>query len=172
MRERTVLNAAAPGIHLLAVHENSLANTIGEWMAAYPGWAIRRVRGKKASTRVSFMDEIGAALQLPDYFGENWDALFECIRDFSWIREPNKLVVFERADLLLTQSDDDFGVLLKLLNLTNAYWRELPNDVSVKIDPIGFQSVLSCPTDAYAGLKTRVESTGIPFASLNATQVD
>jgi hypothetical protein len=30
-------------------------------------------------------------LPLPDYFGRNWDALDECLRDLSWLAEPRRI---------------------------------------------------------------------------------
>jgi hypothetical protein len=36
------------------------------------------VRGRKMRTRNALYDELGAALQFPSYFGENWNAVHEC----------------------------------------------------------------------------------------------
>jgi hypothetical protein len=33
------------------------------------------------------------ALHLPDYFGWNWDALDEALRDLSWLAEPRRIVI-------------------------------------------------------------------------------
>jgi hypothetical protein len=44
---------------------------------------------------------IAKRLSFPDYFGKNWDALEECLRDLSWL--PAGPVVLEHADVPLVR---------------------------------------------------------------------
>ena len=37
--------------------------------------------GTKITSKESFLKEIAEALEFPDYFGHNWDALEDCLRD-------------------------------------------------------------------------------------------
>ena len=37
--------------------------------------------------------ELTKALKLPAYFGENWDALEECLRDRSWLGKGEQVVL-------------------------------------------------------------------------------
>lgn len=51
------------------------------------------------SSREDLLNEVYRRLQFPDYFGHNWDALWECIRDLSWL--PVGPVVLKHCDLPL-----------------------------------------------------------------------
>lgn len=50
-------------------------------------------------TKEALLDELYQRLRFPDYFGDNWDALWECIRDLSWL--PAGPVILKHHDLPL-----------------------------------------------------------------------
>jgi len=50
-------------------------------------------------TKEALLCELYQRLHFPDYFGNNWDALDECIRDLSWL--PAGPVVLRHNDLPL-----------------------------------------------------------------------
>ena len=51
------------------------------------------------TTKEALLEELYQRLRFPDYFGGNWDALWECIRDLSWL--PTGPVVLRHHDLPL-----------------------------------------------------------------------
>jgi hypothetical protein len=51
-----------------------------------PARAVRIGRGIKSKQAILAI--YAQSLQLPDYFGWNWDALEECLRDLSWLAGP------------------------------------------------------------------------------------
>src|SRR5579885_3011720 len=67
---------------------------------ALPGVG-RVLRGQKMRTAESLFDEVSAALQFPPYFGENWDALEECLADLEWLHTRDcVLVILNAANVL------------------------------------------------------------------------
>jgi RNAse (barnase) inhibitor barstar len=64
------------------------------------------------TTTEALFGELSQRLQFPDYFGANWDALWECIRDLSWL--PSGPVVLRHGDVPLA---DDVSSLKKYLSL-------------------------------------------------------
>ncbi len=58
--------------------------------------------------------ELAERLVFPDYFGVNWDALNDCIRDFSWL--PPGPVVLRHRDLPLTGEVSELKKYLWVLN--------------------------------------------------------
>jgi len=73
------------------------------------------------STRELLFDALSKELQFPDYFGRNWDALFDCLRDLSWI--PQKKVVLIHRDVPKLEPAA-IKVYLKLLDDAVAGWKE------------------------------------------------
>jgi RNAse (barnase) inhibitor barstar len=47
------------------------------------------------SGRRELFQVLRGSLGLPDYFGENWDALSECLRDLSWIKARRVVIVHQ-----------------------------------------------------------------------------
>ena len=85
---------------------------------------VDAVRGSKIDlARISYgtkevlLKNIAKALAFPDWFGENWDALEDCLTDLSWRDAGGYVLVFENA-----QSNDDLGVLTDVLRSSAEFW--------------------------------------------------
>ena len=77
-----------------------------------------------AAARIDLKDgdalrAISRALQFPDWFGGNWDALEDCLADLSWRPEDGRVLVFSNWQAL---SGDDLGVLLDVLRSSAEFW--------------------------------------------------
>src|SRR5215510_10518793 len=46
---------------------------------------VRFLRGRKMHESSGLDNEFAAAMQFPWYYGENWAAFDECLKDLSWI---------------------------------------------------------------------------------------
>ena len=83
----------------------------------------RVIRGAKMATRAGLFDEFGAVLQLRPYFGENFDALEECINDLDWLPAPAYLfIVTDAEQMLVSAPDRDLQVLLQILAQAAEEW--------------------------------------------------
>jgi len=68
-------------------------------------------------------DEVGAALQFPNYFGENQAALEECLTDLSWLPgQAYLVVVVDAVNLLEHDSDDRFAMFVETLDSAAQTW--------------------------------------------------
>jgi RNAse (barnase) inhibitor barstar len=65
------------------------------------------------STKAALLDQLYRQLRFPDYFGDNWDALEECIRDLSWL--PPGAVVVIHQDLPLDTDIPNLKIYLSIL---------------------------------------------------------
>ncbi|MCE0540199.1 barstar family protein [Kineosporia rhizophila] len=111
------------------------------------GLAVRAVRGRKCRTRQGLFDEFSAALQFPWYFGENWDALGDCLADLDWIpQQTGHVLMIKEPELVLGQDDEaQFDVLLDVLRMVTVEWGT-PVELGEWWDrpPVPFHVVLAC----------------------------
>lgn len=66
---------------------------------AAAGWSGRVVDGAAMGDRDGMFDEFATALEFPAWFGRNWDAFLDCLRDLSWLADRG--VVADRGVLVL-----------------------------------------------------------------------
>jgi len=55
------------------------------------GLFLAEIHGRENVSKQDFVLEIEAAFQFP-YFGRNWDALNDCLRDMSWVSASGYVV--------------------------------------------------------------------------------
>lgn len=97
-----------------------------------PGTYAAYLRGRRCKTKAGFFREISAAMQFPDYFGENWDALFECLRDLNeWLSFRAVTVVIDDYGKLFgsgKRAEKDRETLRRIFEETAAFWavRDVP----------------------------------------------
>lgn len=59
----------------------------------------------------------------PDYFGRNWDALLDCLSDFSWANQYRILIIHN--DLPLIDHEKDLRIYLEILKTAVDTWNEV-----------------------------------------------
>jgi len=72
------------------------------------------------ATKAALLDELYGRLRFPEYFGDNWDALDECIRDLSWL--PPGAVIVKHADLPLVGDVANLKTYLSILRDAVQKW--------------------------------------------------
>ena len=76
------------------------------------------------------MDEFGAALQFFDGFGENWDALAECMSYMDeWLWGDAYILLIEHAENVLADADEnELATLLRIMHRTGDWWSKAITD--------------------------------------------
>ena len=106
----------APFKHALLATPSETADSMAKLESQGP--TVRFVRGRKATTKQQLFDEVSAALQFPYYFGENWDALAECLSELPGLKMGAGFVlVLTDAVRLLDNADPlDVKTFIDLLD--------------------------------------------------------
>ncbi len=81
------------------------------------------------SSKSELLASVAAAGKFPDYFGGNWDALLDCLRDFDWIGE-NKIII-KHWDLPLRASPTECRTYLEILREAVNDWARTPAQMNL-----------------------------------------
>lgn len=84
-------------------------------IAPHSNTRVILIHAKAIETLDDFYKDIQVALEIPDYFGYNLDALEEVLSDLSWIKEPHAILIIYRSELLLSHRSDERDSLISVL---------------------------------------------------------
>ena len=73
----------APGLYLWAI-PGTTRRTEVETTARGAGWRPFWLAGQAVTEKEEFLTACADALEFPDWFGHNWDALADCLTDLTW----------------------------------------------------------------------------------------
>lgn len=88
------------------------------------GLAVIRIDLSAVRDKVALFERLAAALEFPDWFGHNWDALADCLGDLSWLPAEGYLLLLEHCDGFRASHGGDFATALQVLAAVSEAWRE------------------------------------------------
>lgn len=92
--------------------------------AADNGFVCRRLDLADCAGKSDLLRRFATALDFPDWFGQNWDALDDCLGDLSWLPAAGYVLVLEHAAGLHTGHRADFDTALDMLRSAATGWRD------------------------------------------------
>ena len=89
------------------------------------------LRGKRCHKLMGLFREFSAAFQFPSYFGDNWDALDECLCDLDWLLFTRIVLIIDNFNEMLCKDEKEKSVLMSILRTAIDYWEM--NNVEFKV---------------------------------------
>lgn len=89
-------------------------------------------------TMADALKQLGRELHFPDWYGSNFDALFDCLNDPSWLHAPGSIVVIAGSDSLRLADPEGFATLIEVFQAATdahheagqAFWLLLDSPIS------------------------------------------
>ena len=97
---------------------------------ALPENLVPVLDGRTLADQAELLGALGRALDLPDYYGGNWDALEECLNDLSWRAGPLWLVLHHAEAI----PADQLATLTDIFAEAAAYWADEGRGCSLFLD--------------------------------------
>lgn len=110
---------APPWVEVVALGAGARPEALG---ADLPGFVVRQLDGRRCGTKASLLRELAEGFAFPAHFGENWDALEDCLADLEWLPGSGYLLIVADADRLLAAHPADYRTLVEILNAVGAQW--------------------------------------------------
>ena len=86
------------------------------------------------SNKKQFLAVCAKQLKLPSYFGGNWDALADCVRDFSWLNGKGYVLHVTGHEKFAKAVPDDYQTVLDVLREAAEYWKGKGTPFLVLVD--------------------------------------
>jgi len=99
------------------------SDTLGVSRGAGP-LAVWRVNLRGVQEKGHVLAAIAQALHFPDWFGDNWDALKDCLTDLTWRKAPGYVILLEACGGFAQAAPADFEAALEVFRLVADDWRE------------------------------------------------
>ncbi|MGW0367032.1 barstar family protein [Streptomyces sp. NPDC002990] len=106
----------------MTLHAQPLAPALAA--AEKAGWTTVRLDLDGVRGKAGLMARCGDALRAPEWFGGNWDALADALRDLSWLPgAPGRLVAVTSWREFAAARPADWETLVEILEEAVDFWR-------------------------------------------------
>ncbi|GIJ76624.1 Barstar (barnase inhibitor) [Micromonospora phaseoli] len=100
-------------------------------------FVVARLDGMRMADTNQVFYDFSDALLFPSYFGWNWHAVSDCLRDLHWLAADGYLVIIDNAPHLLPGSLQDRHTLFRILARAVDHWASPLGQPEGKVVPFG-----------------------------------
>lgn len=114
-----------PGVYLLKTMP-----TVKELekQAKAKGFLFFHLEGQKIEKKEQFLNHAAMAMHFPEHFGNNWDALEDCLTDLSWIEEEKEVngyvILFDHFDPFSDHHESQLETVVEIFQSASEYWHD------------------------------------------------
>ncbi|MFK0213995.1 barstar family protein [Streptomyces sp. NPDC090298] len=160
MKESSHAIHLAPWLHVVT---SSGGVPLGELLPFTGSTYVARLDGREMSDDMSTFQQFEEALKFPSYFGWNWNALHDCLRDLQWLASDHHVLIIESAEHALSGDSEARRELLACLWRSGLGWSFVKRPEGVTLSRLSV--VLSCEEGSIHGLVEAVQESQETSAS-------
>lgn len=86
--------------------------------------------------KVGFLAACAEQLAFPRGFGRNWDALADCLEDFSWRPETGYVIHLQNTAVFAVAAAADWRTAIEILSHAATYWKERDKTFLVLVEGV------------------------------------
>jgi hypothetical protein len=124
MSESSDRDASLPTAAVQSLEMTPQAATALVALATSLGLEAIRVDLTGCEDKAGLLERIAAALGFPDWFGDNWDALYDCLTDLSWRQGQGWVLILENAHDLRQAAPETLDTALATMADAAVAWDE------------------------------------------------
>lgn len=116
-----------------------------DWLAAaqQAGLVVARADLQDCRDKDALLKAIASALDFPDWFDPNWDALRDCLLDLSWLPPDGWVLVLNQAQQLQASEPESLATLLDICAEVSGIWLD---------DDLAFWTLVDLPAGSLPNL--------------------
>jgi len=114
-------HACPPGVYRFTARAqpDPILATITDW-----GWYAGYINGRDVEDKQAFLNAAGQALAFPPYYGRNWDAFEEMVRDLSWIKAAGYVILYDEVYRFPAYHEDEWQIALSIFKDACKHWHQ------------------------------------------------
>lgn len=123
---------------------------LGELLPTSGRAHVGRVDGLEMTDSDGAFQQFWGALRLPDYFGWNWNALSDCLRDLTWLEADHHVLIVENAQAVLSVDVEERELFWGIILLAGRRWSYTKRPEAVELGRLVV--IASCDADSVGPL--------------------
>ncbi|WP_158827773.1 barstar family protein [Streptomyces sp. NRRL S-118] len=153
MKEEAIAIHIDPWMHIITTGGGV---PIDELLPIQGRFYVAHLEGQEIPDEFSAFQNLQESLKFPEYFGWNWNAVYDCLRDLQWLSVDHHVVIVRSADRALREDNAARDEFFRTLWRAGRRWSYVKRPEGSTLSR--FTVVLSCSKDSESDLTNLLQS--------------